>query len=223
MPDLTNRSDFENRLAKLFGKEFQTELNEILASMGENPDYNSLPAGYWEELQKRIIQFASPALLETYLASAEQLMGTITIGADWALVNQNAINWVQKYGFDLVRGITDTTQGVLRSALEAYYRDGLDLQGLTDFLTPTFGPVRAEMIAITETTRAGVEGERGLVAMIERDNQNIKMLPIWQTANDDRVCPICGPRHGQYITDGMFPPAHPRCRCWTNWEMTVIK
>lgn len=223
MPDLINRSEFENRLAKLFGKELQTELDEFTIALGDPPNLSNLPPDYWGDLEKRMLQFANPALVSIYLASAEQLMGQISIGVDWGFVNQNAINWVQRYGFDLVRGINDTTRGVLQTALEAYYRDGLDLAGLEDLLTPTFGPIRSEMIAVTETTRAGVEGERGLVGMIERDNQNIKMLPIWQTANDDRVCPICGPRHGQYITDGMFPPAHPRCRCWANWEMTVNK
>jgi len=40
---------------------------------------------------------------------------------------------------------------------------------------------------------------------------------IWHTANDEKVCAICGPREGQ-----IFPiedkdevwPAHPYCRCW---------
>jgi hypothetical protein len=44
------------------------------------------------------------------------------------------------------------------------------------------------------------------------------MVPIWQTSNDERVCPICGPKHGKEITDGKFPPAHPRCRCWVTYE-----
>lgn len=46
----------------------------------------------------------------------------------------------------------------------------------------------------------------------------------WQTADDERVCRICGPMHGQvrrigepYITPAgvliMHPPAHPSCRC----------
>jgi SPP1 gp7 family putative phage head morphogenesis protein len=39
----------------------------------------------------------------------------------------------------------------------------------------------------------------------------------WRTAEDDRVCAICGPRNGErYALDDapMQPPAHPSCRCW---------
>jgi len=45
-------------------------------------------------------------------------------------------------------------------------------------------------------------------------------VEVWQTRNDEIVCPICGPRHGKEEGDGWTkddgPPAHPRCRCWTN-------
>jgi len=37
------------------------------------------------------------------------------------------------------------------------------------------------------------------------------------------VCPICGPRHDKEITDGMYPPACPRCRCWVNHEPEFMR
>ena len=40
------------------------------------------------------------------------------------------------------------------------------------------------------------------------------------TANDERVCPICSPRDNQVITDGIYPPAHPRCRCVVGYELS---
>jgi hypothetical protein len=73
-----------------------------------------------------------------------------------------------------------------------------------------FSPVRAERIAVTETTRAVVEGERAYVAELERETGQ-RMVPIWMTANDELVCPICAPRNEKPITNGDYPPAHPNC------------
>lgn len=44
------------------------------------------------------------------------------------------------------------------------------------------------------------------------------LVPIWTTARDDRVCPICGPLDGRRYeiwreTFPSGPPAHPNCRC----------
>jgi SPP1 gp7 family putative phage head morphogenesis protein len=37
----------------------------------------------------------------------------------------------------------------------------------------------------------------------------------WVTANDERVCPVCGPRHGKVYHYEEIPeiPVHPNCRC----------
>jgi hypothetical protein len=75
------------------------------------------------------------------------------------------------------------------------------------------------MIAVTEVTRASVEGERAQVR--ELAAQGVVLVATWQTANDELVCPVCGPRNGRREGDGWDspPPAHPRCRCWLNHEV----
>jgi ribosomal protein S2 len=89
---------------------------------------------------------------------------------------------------------------------------------LKDSLSSLFGPVRAEIIAITEVTRAAVEGERAMVAEVAK--QGIQMVAVWNTNNDEIVCPICAPlnqkKQGEAWT--FPPPAHPRCRCWLNHD-----
>ena len=72
---------------------------------------------------------------------------------------------------------------------------------------------RAAFDAVTEITRVYALGNQrawqrsGVVAAMG-----------WQTARDDRVCPVCGPRHGSRLaldsTPDALPPAHGRCRCW---------
>jgi len=221
MAELPNREELEAILAKAVGKEFALEFEELMAALGEPPDPANLPSEFWEG--KRMRATVEPLLMNTFLVSAEDAMIQLTIGVDWGLVNQSAIDWASRYTFDLVTGINNTSRGVIQRGIDAYFRDGLSNKELASLLEPTFGPVRAEMIAVTETTRASVEGGREIDRQIEKDNPNIRMIPIWLTANDDRVCPICGPRHNQPITNGEYPPAHPRCRCDYRSEMTVIE
>lgn len=41
-------------------------------------------------------------------------------------------------------------------------------------------------------------------------------MVAWFTREDERVCKVCGERHGEVFPIGDAPqiPAHPRCRCW---------
>lgn len=87
--------------------------------------------------------------------------------------------------------------------------------------------VRAERIARTEMSFAFNQGA------LEQMRQAVKgplagavMVKEWYTAEDERVCPHCGPLHGQLVDlEQTFPgattrlpntytaPAHPGCRC----------
>ena len=45
----------------------------------------------------------------------------------------------------------------------------------------------------------------------------------WQTAADEKVCPICGPYAGRAwkAADGPQPPLHPNCRCQRVYAFTT--
>ncbi len=87
---------------------------------------------------------------------------------------------------------------------------------------------RAQMIAETETAKAYTQGYRGYV---RQEIQNGALRPgvmVWDTAQDEAVCPVCGALNGQE-SDEKFtfrlngktydgPPAHPRCRCAEHFE-----
>lgn len=139
----------------------------------------------------------------------------VGFGFDWTLVNTDARSWATSYAGELIRNIEQTTVNSVRQSVSRWIDNGEPLQALIDDLRPTFGAQRAELIASTEVTRAFAEGSTrayqatGVVGEIE-----------WQTARDERVCPVCGPRHSKRSTlaarevDGIGIPAHPRCRCW---------
>jgi hypothetical protein len=43
---------------------------------------------------------------------------------------------------------------------------------------------------------------------------------IFWTRYDERVCPVCGPLHGQEFREGQgpHPPLHAHCRCWRRFN-----
>jgi len=140
---------------------------------------------------------------------------------DWGLRKQAAVDWARQYTFNLVRGINNTDRKYLQSAVSSYFEQGQTRQELEDRIGRIYSPNRASMIAVTEVTRAASEGERAIAKELE--SQGIRMIPIWQTNNDELVCPLCGPKHGQEIKDGIYPPLHVNCRCFTNHELPKVE
>lgn len=59
----------------------------------------------------------------------------------------------------------------------------------------------------TEYAHFAVEGLRKSVA-----DAGINYVQSW-SAEDERVCSVCGERHGKVIKDDWHPPYHGRCRC----------
>lgn len=96
-------------------------------------------------------------------------------------------------------------------------------------LAPIFmADSRIQNIAITETTRALSAGENAAVLYFPTSGERgergeaDRLVAIWQTRDDQRVCSICWPFDGRGVEvwgrqfpDG--PPAHPRCRCERRW------
>lgn len=148
------------------------------------------------------------------VSAAVRQFESIGYGFDWTMVNTQARTWAEQYSGELIRDIERTTLDGVRQATGRWMGNGEPLQALIDDLTPLFGPQRAARIAATEVTRSYAQAnliayrESGVVSEME-----------WRAANDERVCPVCGPRHGTRAKldasfGGLFPPAHVNCRCW---------
>lgn len=136
----------------------------------------------------------------------------------WELANNAAAEWAMRYGYELVRGLLTTTRDWLQLQIAEYIRNSETIGQLIGKIRQGTGysEQRAQMIAVTEVTRAFAEGNMAAwraSGVIEKRR--------WNTNNDEQVCPVCGPLNGKVA--GMnedFPggirnaPAHPRCRCW---------
>ena len=81
--------------------------------------------------------------------------------------------------------------------------------------------MRAETIARTETLRAARNGQQQSFAQAREQGFMRFTVLEWSTAEDDRVCEICGPLNGLQIpmdaqfpgVDGWTDGAHINCRC----------
>ena len=159
------------------------------------------------------------------------------IGFDYTLVHTAARDWARQYGAQLIRNVNDTTREAVRQSVSRWYENGEPLSALRDDLVSTvFNERRAQLIAMTETTRAAAEGTH-----IGYAESGVVTEEIWLTANDERVCPYCNSLNEQVVSinGGSFfdrlpdelreqleqraarnpnvrfarPPAHPGCRC----------
>ena len=233
MSDVLNRSQLERKYGKLIAGILRRQMGELLELMGDPPDLSKVPHDFWTRHGKEMEAKLRPFGEKVYLEGAERMLEELTIGVDYTLVNEAAMHWANQYTFELVTKINETSIRGLQQAISGYFVEAqtqaelaAQLQGFKDRTGRLFGPVRAEMIARTEVTRAAVEGERATVR--EADKELTKhgiepMIPVWQTRNDSVVCPICGPKHNKEIKDGEYPPAHPRCRCWITYKLPKVK
>jgi len=217
MPELPNRDTVEARVAKRIAGILQRQLGQVMEELGDPPDITRLTPEFWAKIEAQTIEVIRPELEAVFLDSAEQLLNAQPIGVEWGLVNQRAVDWAADYTRLLYAGLGETTSNLVSSKVAQFFKEeGMTLRDLRRELQQAFGARRAELIAITETTRAAVEGERAFVQELRAEG--VQMVPRWVTERDESVCPICEPRDGQLITDETFPPIHARCRCSVTWE-----
>jgi len=221
MSQIKDREKLERRLAQRIGKAQMAALNELLDLLGDPPKWENVPAEFWETSGKGLRGAITPIIEEIYIAQAETLLDEVGGGVDWDLVNKAAADWARQYGSTLVRDIERVTLNETQAAVADFYEQGLTMGDLEARLERLYGAKRAEKIAVTEVTRAAVEGEREVVSELRQ--YGISLAEFWATENDDLVCPVCGPLDGKKLGDGWTyedgPPAHPMCRCWVNHEM----
>lgn len=149
----------------------------------------------------------APVLAATHAEAAAQLAELQGLAHSPAEIQENSQQWAEKHGLAL--GI------LIGQATELGLSQG---KSRAEVLSTE----RAARIAATEVTRAITVGE-GLILVILLAETGKKLIPIWYTEMDARVCPICAPLHGtgpptwRRVAVG-GPPAHPNCRCHLTYE-----
>jgi SPP1 gp7 family putative phage head morphogenesis protein len=191
----------QNQLDYLTDAGTEAEIRRRIASIGDD-ELRLAVEGLLRDSAGRGVRMGAQTL--------ERVMG----GVNWMLPHSEAMGWAHSYSYELVSYINSNSRQFLAEALAEWVRTGGPMGDLVATLAPRFGIVRAEMIAVTESTRAYAEGSR-----LEYRQMGIRRVQ-WLTNRDDRVCPICLPLDNQIIDidQGIpgigFPPAHVNCRCF---------
>lgn len=84
---------------------------------------------------------------------------------------------------------------------------------------------RAQTIARTELASAYNRGTYNATKQAQTQGYIGDCKKVWLTADDERVCPVCGTIDGESVNmdakfsiDADVPPAHPNCRCAVAYE-----
>ncbi|MBN2002807.1 MAG: phage portal protein [Anaerolineae bacterium] len=182
-------------------------------------------AAHGEAVRPVIIRSLQALAQDGVLAGAEAFTAAVKITLDWTLANTDAANWARLYGGKLCKGLDATTKARIAAEVAAWAEAREGMPDLVKRIAAIISsPVRAEIIAQTEPTNAYAAGNIAAWRQAE-DELGLEITQVWNTANDDLVCPICGPLNQQEKPIGqpftatgnasiLAPAAHPRCRCW---------
>lgn len=195
----------------------------------------------WQEEELRLTAQIGE-LLKQIVQGALEATAIAGVAVSWEIFDREAAALAQKYGYELIKQITDSTRQQLGKLISRWIETDADFEDLVADvrrLIPTnpFPNVRdrARLIAATEVTRiyADARAVNFTAAGLKRWR--------WRTAMDELVCPVCrslglaNDGEGQVGTiAGGFqvpdaelivsrPPAHPGCRCWTVEDITELE
>ena len=139
--------------------------------------------------------------------------------------DQNAIDYIQKYTYENIKGMNEDIAGKLRQVMQRGFMDGSTVDEMKAEIKNVFdvGDNRAEMIARTETNRAANVGR-----LQGYQKSGVKGNKVYSAHMDNRTSALCKRLNGQEqpLDDqfddpkgewkGMVPPAHVNCRSsWT--------
>lgn len=172
-----------------------------------------------DELKKLLQETLEINLVDVAEAEFNRQAMMIGVSFDTAAINVAAAEWAKHYSYETVDGINETTKKLVSNAVQKYIETpGMNNADLRRILETGFSPKSAETIAVTEVTRAYSAGTNIYQRMLK--GEGVDMIRRWNTAHDDRVCPICAPLNRVLETEWADrfpngPAAHGRCRCWT--------
>ena len=226
-----------NKLAGLKGLErLDTEIKSIMTGLKRSHTIRcrtEAKAAFRLGVYQGIEEFTN-AQLPVYRDLTPDGLDKLTTKA-FQIIDTDALDFLANYTTTLAGDVNrETTDGIMRTirgaiatgkGVDDIVRDlGEVVKDKESFRyagTKVFSKAqyRMEVIARTEVLRAHNMGKLKFHQAV-----GIQRLE-WFTMDDERVCPVCGPRDGQQYPIDNFPPqpAHPQCRCGHNpaWPLVI--
>jgi hypothetical protein len=186
----------------------ERELKAAVLAVLEDFAARSPGAVDWIAMTDRLTQVVRGPLVKAYRDAAAAMVAGLDVEFD---IDANAGRWVDGYAPALANEVAGSTRAQMAELAD----DAAAVAAL-------FAMPRAEGIAITEVTRAVSAAELGVVSVAQAATGK-RMIGIWQTERDARVCPVCRPLDQTrpevwQRTAPSGPPAHPRCRCFLRYR-----
>lgn len=215
-PNANEKDDAEAELLRILTRRLRAQGRDVLEILGDPPDLNNLTSAFWESEHGKLMADLRPRIERMVMTGIQNAGNYVPIVWDVAVIARDAVDWAAEYSYRLVTNINSNTEALLRRVVSRWVETpGMTIGDLRKELAPAFGEYRAQMIAVTETTRAFAQGNQ--IVQRELQSAGIRMERRWNTSNDELVCPVCAPNDGKFESEGWTaagPPAHPNCRCW---------
>lgn len=171
---------------------------------------------FWKTEQRELLAVLLPLLTEAARAG----IANVPLLFNRELANEHAAQWARQSTDDLLELLGTSQQRVVGKILDDWIQQpGADMGQLAQALRANFSAERADLIAVTEVTRAYANGNK--IAYQQAGVTHWR----WRTNRDALTCPVCGPLNNQVFAIGAVagyfrgvpftePPVHPGCRCW---------
>jgi len=227
-PHLEEKMIFETRIIRAISKHFRQQRKEVISYLetaypGRKVDialpYDLLLYDGSEDALAELIRIFTAAANDGVLMFSELVRPAI----DLTGVNAEAARIAATEAGRLVEQLDETTTKALRKTLTQFVENpGMTVGDVIGSLKYTLGPDRALTVAVTEITNVYAKATQIAGEELAHLHPGVPVVKIWYTNRDDRVCPVCGPLEGkevginEYFDGNIYnPPAHTRCRCWT--------
>lgn len=211
MPDLPNRAQYEQQIT--------ATVAAVLAR--QRAQAESSPVIPWAAFgqQLRHDPDIAAALASPFSVAAVGLTNQFNVGIGRKAIDQRAAQWGRDWQSVLAAGMVSTGRDVMQSLGDSPAPEAK--QAAIDRL---FGPSRAHVIGVTETTRAVSWGEAAAAGLVEAAI-SMRLEPEWEAESDAGVCEECDSLDGTgraiWSADYPFGPPGPHagCRCRFRWTI----
>lgn len=188
-----------------------------------NKDVDNILDPILKTFDDKLIADINGQIAEIYISGQAEMItyGKTKLGIPIAYEGppiSQAIDWAEKHGATLVKGLDEETKKRLAHTISQGIENKRGIPGLSRDIRNTFTDMsrhRSELIARTETANA--------LSQASLDSMNDMGIEgkEWITAGDDQVSEECDaneaegviPVNQEFVSGVMAPPQHPDCRC----------
>lgn len=216
--ELSDRTKYETTVAAKVYRASLKLRREFERIAGDPPDISRVSSSFWQKVEDEIKDEIAEVLVVIWMASAA------SHGFQGQL--QQARAFASLRSRDMAAGFSQHTRVRLTAPAASAAELGQRVESV-------FGPDRAEMVGITETSAAQTAGGqawrddiRSRGGQVEAYWRHSNRRPRGHAGAIRQPCPVCTPIEGtsEKVWFRKFPagpPAHPHCDCFLEYKVIV--